>query len=185
MPSPPPHEGNGIDGISAIARRVLTLAKVYDHLLGAGLTRTIDFGNYLSSLCNSFKEMENPEHRDIVLTCHWHSLMLDLDTATALGLIVAELISNSYLHAFPKNKGTISVSIDGGSPGTEATIKFIDDGVGFATKGNSKRRGLGLVKRLMEQVDGSAQVTSDDGTAWTLKFLVPTLATEPNALASA
>ncbi|HEX7565960.1 MAG TPA: histidine kinase dimerization/phosphoacceptor domain -containing protein, partial [Bradyrhizobium sp.] len=30
-------------GISAIARRVMTLSKVYDHLLGTGLARTIDF----------------------------------------------------------------------------------------------------------------------------------------------
>jgi two-component sensor histidine kinase len=32
----------GKEGIGAIARRVMTLAQVYDHLLGTGLRRTID-----------------------------------------------------------------------------------------------------------------------------------------------
>jgi two-component sensor histidine kinase len=174
-------EGSGTEGIRAIARRVMTLAKVYDHLLGAGLTRTIDFGSYLSSLCDSFRHMENPEHRNIVLNCRWQSLTLDLDTATALGLVVAELISNSYLHAFPQDTGTISVLLEAGSPGTEGTIRFVDDGVGFIQNGNSKRRGLGLVKRLMQQVDGSVQVSSDHGTTWVLKFPMPSLAPDPKA----
>ncbi|MEJ0069358.1 MAG: hypothetical protein WDO24_12250 [Pseudomonadota bacterium] len=50
---------------------------------------------------------------------------------------------------------------------------FADDGPGFSENGNSKRHGLGLVKRLMEQVGGSATLRSDHGTEWTLKFPVP------------
>jgi two-component sensor histidine kinase/DNA-binding response OmpR family regulator len=165
----PGAEKNAVD---AIARRVLTLAKVYDHLLGTELTRSLDFGRYLSALCDAFKDMENSEHHDITLTCHGKSLMLDLDTATPLGLIVAELISNSYLHAFPKGAGKITVSLLGGEAGQDAVINFVDDGVGFTAANGSKRHGLGLVKRLMEQIDGSAEVRSDHGTAWTLRFPV-------------
>jgi two-component sensor histidine kinase/putative methionine-R-sulfoxide reductase with GAF domain/DNA-binding NarL/FixJ family response regulator len=167
-----PDDGSSKEGISAIARRVMTLAKVYDHLLEAGLTRTIDFGTYLSSLCDGFNDMKVPQHRNIVLTCHSQPLMLDLDTATALGLIVAELISNSYLHAFPKEVGTITVSLLAGGVGENATIEFVDDGIGFSDTGTKKRHGLGLVRRLMEQVDGSATLRSDQGTAWTLRFPV-------------
>jgi two-component sensor histidine kinase len=166
-------DGSGKEGISAIARRVMTLAKVYDHLLGAGLSRTIDFGGYLSSLCTSFEVLEEAQHRNIELICHFEPLTLDLDTVTALGLVIAELISNSYLHAFPDGTGTISVSMLGGEPGGEATITFADDGVGFTDAGDSKRHGLGLVKRLMQQVSGSAELRSDHGTVWTLKFPVP------------
>jgi hypothetical protein len=35
------------DGVNAIARRIMTLAQVYKHLFGTGLSRTIDFGGYL------------------------------------------------------------------------------------------------------------------------------------------
>lgn len=52
-------DGAGKEGISAIARRVMTLAQVYDHLLSSGLSRTIDFRGYLSSLCSSFEALRN------------------------------------------------------------------------------------------------------------------------------
>jgi len=179
-----PDEGSGADALGAIVRRVMTLAKVYDHLLGAGLTRTIEFGGYLSSLCETFKDMENPQHRNIGLTCQAQSLMLDLDTATALGLVVAELISNSYLHAFPQNTGTIKIWLLLAKSGAEATINFADDGIGLVPNADSKRRGMGLVKRLMEQVEGSAEVSSDHGTIWSLKFPVPATIAEPDAFAT-
>jgi len=107
--------------------------------------------------------------------------MLDLDTATALGLVVAELISNSYLHAFPVGWGTIEVLLFHEVPGGEARIEFTDNGVGFIDSTNSKRHGIGLVRRLMEQVEGSAKLRSDKGTAWTLKFPIPAIQPERDA----
>jgi two-component sensor histidine kinase/ActR/RegA family two-component response regulator len=165
--------GAAKDGISAIARRVMTLAQLYDHLLGAGLSRTIDVGAYLASLCASFENLEDTQHRKIALACHWEPIILDLDSATALGLAIAELISNSYVHAFPDGKGTISISLSRGEPDDKATIIFADGGVGFRENGDSKRHGLGLVKRLMQQVGGSAELRSEHGAEWTLRFPVP------------
>jgi len=175
-------DGAGKEGISAIARRVMTLAQVYDHLLSSGLSRTIDFRGYLSSLCSSFEALEEQKHRNIKLTCHSESVLLDLDSVTSLGLVIAELISNSYLHAFPDGTGKIDVSLLAGKLGGPATITFADDGVGFGKKADDKRRGLGLVRRLMQQVNGSADLVSDHGTVWTLKF--PSLPIPPVALAA-
>jgi two-component sensor histidine kinase len=166
------------EGISAIARRVMTLAQVYDHLLGAGLSRTIDFGGYLTSLCSSFAALADARQRNIQLTCQCKPVNLDLDSVTALGLVVSELISNSYAHAFPDGTGTISVWLVPTEAGDEATVTFKDDGVGFVETGSSKRHGLGLVRRLMEQVDGSAELRSDHGTEWALRF--PVLVNTPN-----
>ena len=165
--------------LNAIARRVATLAKVYEHLLGTGLGRMIDVGGYLSSLCSGFQSLENARYPDVGLTCHWESVILDLDSATVLGLVVSELISNSYDHAFPNGTGMISVSLLRSQPGKEASIIFTDDGAGFCETGDSRRHGLGLVRRLMQQVNGSAALRSDNGTEWTLKFpvsVVPSVA---------
>jgi two-component sensor histidine kinase len=164
-------EGTSKEGLRAIARRVMTLAQVYDHLLGGGMTRTIDFGEYLKSLCGSLKELELVRRPGINLTCHAAPLFLDLDTVTALGIVVAELVSNSYLHAFPGGKGTILVPLDLSLQADEAVLSVGDDGVGFTEKTESKRHGLGLVKRLMHQVRGSVEChQTNPGTRWTMKF---------------
>jgi two-component sensor histidine kinase len=169
-------DGVGKDGISTIARRVMALAQVYDHLLGTGLSRTIEFGKYMSSLCANFAAMQNDQTPDIELTCQCAPIMLDLDSVTALGLVVSELVANSYAHAFPDGAGSISVSLTLGQSGKDAEIIFADDGVGFAETDDSVRHGLQLVRRLMEQVGGSATLRSDHGAEWTLTFPVPTSA---------
>jgi two-component sensor histidine kinase/ActR/RegA family two-component response regulator len=167
---------SGKEGIGAIARRVMALAHVYDHLLGIGLSRTIEFGKYLSSLCESFHVLESASRPQIELRYHCEPVTLDLDTVTALGLIVTELLANSYRHAFPDGKGTISVSLLQAKAGNAALI-LNDDGVGFVEVGESTRHGLGLVRRLMEQIDGSVTLRSDHGTEWTLRFPVSAMST--------
>jgi two-component sensor histidine kinase/ActR/RegA family two-component response regulator len=163
----------GREGISAIARRVMTLAQVYDCLLGTGLSRTIDFGSYLASLCRNFQSLESDQHPLVRLSCHLESVILELDSVTALGLVVAELTANSYTHAFPDGTGTISLSLTRVHPGDDAILTFCDDGIGFTGSDDSKRHGVGLVRRLMEQINGTVALRSDRGTEWTLKFPVP------------
>ncbi|MDB5599402.1 MAG: signal transduction histidine kinase [Xanthobacteraceae bacterium] len=173
----------GQQGVKAIARRVSTLAQVYDHLLGSDMTRTTDFGGYVKALCLNLAEIQEAAGGSVTLKCDSESLILDLDVVTALGLVVAELVTNSYEHAFPDGKGAITVSVHR-VPGDidMATMTISDNGAGFTAQIGSKRHGLGLVRRLMEQIRGTAMVASDHGTVWTLRF--PTVVTKTAAVAA-
>ena len=170
----------GQRGIKAISRRVSTLAQVYDHLLGSEMTRTTDFGNYVKSLCLNLAEIQAAPDGSVTLTCDSDAIILDLDMVTALGIVVAEVVSNSYDHAFPGGRrGSITVSVHG-TDGDVATMTISDDGTGFQAKAESKRHGLGLVRRLVEQVRGSAVVDSAHGTVWTIKIPVARIAADRN-----
>jgi two-component sensor histidine kinase len=162
----------GQRGLKAISRRVSTLAQVYDHLLGNEMTRTTNFGGYIKSLCVHLSEIQGAADDRVTLTCDSDAIVLDLDVVTALGIVVAELVSNSYDHAFPGGKkGSILVSVRR-NDGDFTTMRISDDGTGFKPKAESKRHGLGLVRRLVEQVRGSVTVDSDHGTVWTIKIPV-------------
>lgn len=162
----------GQRGIRAISRRVSTLAQVYDHLLGNEMTRTTDFGSYVKSLCANLAEIQAAPDGSVTLTCDSDAIMLDLDVVTALGIVVAEVVTNSYDHAFADGKrGSIIVSVLRAG-GDTATITISDDGTGFLATTESKRHGLGLVRRLVEQVRGSASIDSSHGTVWTIKIPV-------------
>jgi two-component sensor histidine kinase len=161
----------GQQGIKAIARRVSMLAQVYDHLLGKEMTRTTDFGSYVKSLCLNLAEIQGASDGAVTLTCDSESLILDLDVVTALGLVVAELVTNSYDHAFPGGKGSTIVSVRrAAGDANMATMIISDNGEGFKAKVEGKRHGLGLVRRLIEQVRGTAMVDSHNGTIWTIRF---------------
>ncbi|MBF0305805.1 MAG: GAF domain-containing protein [Alphaproteobacteria bacterium] len=172
-------DGPAKEGIGAIARRVMTLAQVYDHLLGSEMSRSIDFGKYLKSLCLSLQDLQRGQFPDVGVVCRVDEIILDLDAVTALGIVVAELVSNAYRHAFAEGKGTISISLDLAREGGRATLTVSDDGVGFHEAPESKRHGLGLVRRLAKQVGGTVNVQSDHGTNWTLMF--PTSASPATA----
>jgi two-component sensor histidine kinase len=164
----------GQRGIKAIARRVSTLAQVYDHLLGNEMTRTTDFGSYVRSLCISLAEIQGTPGGGVTMSCDSEPLILDLDVVTALGIVVAEVVTNSYDHAFPKGKGAIVVSVHRAAGDADmATMTISDNGGGFEAKSDNKRHGLGLVRRLVEQVRGTAMVASDIGTTWTIKVPLP------------
>lgn len=156
------------EGMRAIARRVMSLANIYDHLLGHGLVETIDFGAYVESLCLSLHAFQEKGPFEIALICKTEAMALELDLVTSLGIIVTEIASNAYNHAFNKGPGTINVLLinkDG-----QGILKISDDGAGFVPQEISKRHGIGLIKRLMEQTNGTAELSSDNGTVWTLTF---------------
>lgn len=160
---------SGKEGIRAIARRVMSLATIYDHLLDQGLVQRIDFGAYLKSLCASLGDFQEKGKFAITLVCEAEPLPLELDLVTSLGIIVTEITSNSYLHAFPERPGNIRVSLVQKEKTGILTIS--DDGVGFVEDSESKRHGVSLIKRLIEQAKGTVQLTSSDrGTIWTLTF---------------
>lgn len=176
-------ENGGKEGIRSIARRVMSLAAIYDHLLGNGLSRTIDFDRYLRSLCESLRDFQGAREFGVILTCDGEPqpMPLDLDSVTALGIVITEIISNAYVHAFPGRAGAIHVRLAQAAAGAVLTIG--DDGVGFAEPPLSKRHGLGLVRRLMEQIGGTVRVTSTHGTQWSFAF--PTTAEESYPMAAA
>jgi two-component sensor histidine kinase len=108
----------------------------------------------------------------IELICAVDSIFVNLDTVTAVGMIVAELVSNSYEHAFPDRDGKVSVLLRLSGSGTEAILIVSDTGQGFIEKPGSKRHGVGLVRRLMEQVRGVAEHETGPGTKWNFRFSV-------------
>ena len=168
----------GQRGLKAIARRVTTLAQVYDHLLGSELKRTTDFGGYVKSLCLSLAEVQADSA--VTLTCDSETVILDLDVVTALGIVLTELITNSYEHAFSGGAGVITVSVrpNAGDDAT-ATMTVRDNGKGSQAGAENKRHGIGLVRRLIEQVHGIATVKSDRGTVWSIRFPMEKLGQVP------
>jgi two-component sensor histidine kinase len=127
--------------------------------------------NYLKSLCLNLADIQGKSDNGITLTCDSEPIVLDLDVMTALGLVVAELVTNSYDHAFPDGKGATAVTVRRAAEDADmATLTVSDNGKGFNGHAENKRQGVGLVRRLVEQIRGTAKVDSDHGTIWTIKF---------------
>ena len=83
--------------------------------------------------------------------------------------MLTELITNAVKYAFPApRRGTIVAKAHRGAPGrVEVLIK--DDGIGMASFREGSL-GYGLIRSLVEQIDGTIAVQSDPGLAVTIAF---------------
>jgi two-component sensor histidine kinase len=80
----------------------------------------------------------------------------------AIGLLVAELVTNAGKHAFPDDRaGTVRVSLERTADGFELLVE--DDGIGMPTEQQSAGLGTTLVTRLARQAGGEVTVSSEPG----------------------
>ena len=101
--------------------------------------------------------------------------MLPVDRALPCALVVNEILSNAYKHAFKGQKtGTIKIStiLENG----RISITVLDDGVGLPPNLDinlSKSLGLKLIRTLVEhQLRGSISLKSRNGTMVNIEFPV-------------
>lgn len=87
---------------------------------------------------------------------------LEMEQAIYCGLILNELISNSYKHAFPNNKGIINIILYKEKNINTLIVK--DNGVGYKKTPSSNSLGLTLVETLaVDQLDGRLETIVDNG----------------------
>jgi two-component sensor histidine kinase len=160
------HDEASIQAFRSIAARVMGLAEVFDHLLGTGMHRVINFGDYVSALCRRLPELFG--ENEVNLVCTVEPAQLDLDVVTALGIVITEMVSNAYLHAFPGGRRDGEISVVLGLKGNQMDLSIRDNGIGFV-EGEGQRRGIRLIRRLVEQTDSRLILRVDHGTLWTIE----------------
>jgi len=98
--------------------------------------------------------------------------LLPVHQAIPCGLIINELVTNAFKHAFPGAKGgTIGLSLSEVEGGFE--LRVADDGIGMAEDfdwKNAQSLGLTLVASLVGQLHGEAALRGGGGTVFTVTF---------------
>lgn len=155
-------------------QRILAMALVHEKLYSSEDLSRIDFSSYVKVLVSELEEL----FQDIAakIDCEVEiepGITLDIDCAIPCGLIVNELVSNAFKHAFKLSaSGTICVCMTKNDHGK---IKLIvaDDGSGFPADfdlSNSKNMGLEIVSILVKQLNGDINFISEIGTRIEISF---------------
>lgn len=139
--------------------RVKTMGLIHQQLYQNEDLGTIDFQEYLDKLVNDIAIAYNKPGRKIEIEVYANKLSFDVNTSISLGLIINELVTNTFKHGV---KGMISGKIFVGIKNLkedeyELTVK--DNGKGLSEGFNPhlhKSLGLRLVEGLSRQLDGSS-----------------------------
>jgi len=150
-----------------LENRINAIAKTYNMLLFDDDIADIDMEEYIESLLLDIGD-------SICMDCDIElnidvKATLPLRKAVYLGIIINELITNSYKYAFINNKGSIYISLHQKSG--EFVLLIRDSGRGFEYNKESDSLGLKLIQNLVvEQLQGDIEMITDNMTQYTIRF---------------
>jgi two-component sensor histidine kinase len=155
------------DGKEAMFRRVAAMSAVHEHIYRADQYAVLDLSAYLPTLIAGLED----SHGSAATVEHRLAPMeIDADRAQALGLIVSEVVSNAFKHAFPDGRaGAITVELDRLDAAT-ARLRIADDGIGLAAGLESAGMGGRLVSGFVQRLDGACAYDGAAGTTFTMTF---------------
>jgi len=149
--------------VETMLERIDALATVHRRLYQNNDIRRFDAGAFAQDLASDI--LGGSGRDDIILETKVQPLEIPAASATALGLILNELILNAVKHAFPEDKGgtlTLNVWRDGDT----GRIELHDDGAGFdVAQSSTDTIGRTLVGRLSRQM--GAETVWRNGTPGT------------------
>lgn len=152
--------------------RVKSIALIHEKLYRSPERARLDFGEYVRDLVTDlFRAYGMSGH--VAVQTVIANVAFEVDTAIPCGLILNELISNVFKHAFPGNrKGEVTITLALADSG-EYQLTVRDNGVGFRPGldwRTSNTLGLQLVHDLTRQLEGTLSVIFDGGTVFDIRF---------------
>jgi two-component sensor histidine kinase len=169
--------------------RVIAMALIHEELhRGNGFER-LNFSPYVEELSNNLLKTYSLGTTNISLKLNLdNDLFFDMDVAVPLGMIINELVSNSFKHAFKgRDKGIIQIklhreetgsyikSVNENSTSTSFILIISDNGVGIPANLDIEALdslGLQLVTSLVSQLDGELEIKKNGETEFIIRFNV-------------
>ena len=137
--------------LSDIINHLHTTAEIHTVLRPPVGEELADFAEVLARLCCAMSGSSNFRHRGIKLALRVeHPILIDAERCWRASLVVAELINNSWRHAFASRSGYISVTV--GESGDRIFCTVSDDGSSAEIVGACL--GTRLMVALAAEIDG-------------------------------
>ncbi|WP_109106388.1 CHASE3 domain-containing protein [Azospirillum sp. TSO35-2] len=161
------------DELLVSSSRVSAIAEVHRRLYGEGCAyNTVELADLLKSVAENAMPTTAVAEPAVTMAVD-APLPTPVETAVPVALIVNELLTNSYKHAFPAG-GIGSVRLGVGVVGHEIRIDVADDGVGLPQGMESTTEGgfgLNTVRNLTRQLKGHLEIQRlSPGTRFILRF---------------
>ena len=152
--------------------RIQSIGIVHELLYQSENFVDISFEEYISKLIETIKNTLPFNHQHIDVKVDTGDVLLDINQAIPTAILINELVTNAYKHAFDDNQpGTIEILLR--ELDQEISIIVRDDGKGlpddFLVEDHASI-GMNLIETLTNQLEGELFHTSDEGTEFKVVF---------------
>lgn len=149
------------DSLLDSRNRIHSMASVHNLLYRSEDLGSIDFGHYLKKLTDDLGMSYFGTVNKISVDFHVDEIALELEKAIPLGILMNELISNAFKHAFDDHENAkLKITIE--QDPTLMSIKIEDNGKGFNERSVDRKNSLGLnlIDSLAEQLSSEIKYAS-------------------------
>ncbi len=164
---------NTIEAFNDTKNRIRAMSLIHQKLYQNNNLKAIDMKDYIDDLASTLAFTYHLSEKSIIL--HTESIALDIDTATPLGLLINEIISNAIKHAKNPNS-PLKIRLDLYLEGEYLMLKVQDNGAGlpkdFDPK-KSKSYGMKLVSSIGKQLDADIRFENKNGLLITVSMVFP------------
>jgi two-component sensor histidine kinase len=153
--------------------RLHAMALVHDLLQQADDVARINLAQYTARLTEELARTYAIDPARITLETELEDVWVGLDTATPCGLLLHELLTNCFKHAFPEGRtGRVRVALHATAE-QSLMLRVGDSGCGFPDDldfQTTNSLGLQLVRTMADQLQGTIALERAEGTQVTIMF---------------
>lgn len=150
--------------------RINSMAMLHEKLYSSQDLTQVDLAMYIRSLAYDMFNSYLIDSDKIKLELKLDKMTCDMSKAVHCGLILNELLTNSFKYAFPGGKtGSISIELKDVEGLTQ--LIFSDTGVGIPDHVNPRETdslGMQIIFTLIEQMNGTVELDLSSGTSFKL-----------------
>lgn len=153
--------------------RIHSMALIHETLYKNDDFSSIDFNKYLTDLIDNIKKSYKL-NSEVKSQLNIDKVVLQIGIALPLGLLVNEILTNSFKHAFLKANNP-ELFIDFNKNGKEYQLIIKDNGPGYDFenfKNNNTSLGSSLIFSLAEQINATVNYTFENGAKISIVFNV-------------
>ncbi|MBB3965918.1 histidine kinase dimerization/phosphoacceptor domain -containing protein [Rhizobium metallidurans] len=152
----------GSEGFDALNSRIKSMIAVHEQIYKHDAYAEIDAAELIRAVVCSAVSAHDAKLR---VEFDLQSQPVAADKATALALLVNEVVTNAIKYAYPTGEeGSLSVTLTTQDEFEKSRLSISDEGVGFDVSAVSLGTGTRLVDGSVRQLDGSYEFHSDAGT---------------------
>ncbi len=166
------NNNNNNEALVDTSRRIKAMSLVHELLYNKNEQDGLSMKAYILELSENLKEMALGDSNPINIEMEIEDLMMDSKTALSLGMIISELVSNSFKHAFDRIKEPkVFIKLSKEKSTGIISLVVIDNGNGYQLN-TEKKGGLGsrLVDIFSRQLEGEYTIESNDHFSYVLQF---------------
>jgi two-component sensor histidine kinase len=166
-------DGKAKSAIVESTGRVKSISLIHQQLYQAHEMSSVELFHFVKELFVQVELLFNIHWYKIRLNNHLPRTRFDIDTAVPLGLLLNELLTNSFKYAFgDSHEGAITITLEEVNP-NHFVLTYTDTGPGLPEEKvnvRGKTLGMRMINQLSKQIGGEC-IYDKESRIFTVKFM--------------